>query len=293
MESISDRWADWLMHGRFAGQTASERDRMLAQLTAVRDRVLAGARLRDGDAVLDAGCGTGLLTFGALDLVGDAGRLIGVDVSRDALDELRRSADEVGGASRLELRLGSVLDLPLASASVDAVVDRSVLIYVDDKRAAAREYLRVIRPGGRLSIFEPINADNREEFGFDIDPVRRLHERVEQRKRAEMERVCRSMIDFRAPDLVRVLEAAGFASVTLELEDTEWATRSGEAWRRSLERAPNPLWPPTIELVRDALAGEADAYLGFMGGGIDRGGYRFISPGAFVIAESAGTDIES
>lgn len=246
--------------------------------------------LTPGDVVLDAGCGTGLLTFGALDLVGDAGRALGVDISSDALDELRRIAAELGFEDRIELRLGSVLDLPVPSLSVDAVVDRSVLIYVDDKPAAAREYFRVLRPGGRVSIFEPINADNRDEFGFDIEPVRELHERVEARKRAETERVCRPMIDFHGPDLVRAFELAGFPSVKLEVEATEWSTRSGQEWRRNLERAPNPLWPPTIELVRDALGSEAGAYLEFMTAGVDGGGYRFISPDAFVTAVSeAGT----
>jgi len=55
---------------------------MQRELTGTRDRVLEGADLEPGDVVLDAGCGTGLLTFGALDRIGEAGHVIGVDVRR-------------------------------------------------------------------------------------------------------------------------------------------------------------------------------------------------------------------
>lgn len=255
---------------------------MQRELTATRDRVLDGAELQPEDIVLDAGCGTGLLAFGALDRIGEGGRVIGVDVSPNALEELRRVATDLGAADQIEPRVGSVLALPLETASVDAAVDRSVLIYVDDKLAAAREYARVLRPGGRVSIFEPINAEARHEYGFDLGPMRALHGRVEARKQAETDRICRSMVDFGAEDLQRAFEEAGFTSVRIELAQTEWATSSGEEWRRSLDRAPNPLWPPTIELLREALGPQTDAYLAFMMAGVDRDGYRFACPSAFL-----------
>lgn len=268
--SVGDRWADWLIRGRSVGLDAAQAERGQRELTATRDRVLAGAGLKPGDAVLDAGCGTGLLAFSALDLVGDTGRVIGVDVSSDTLDELRRVADEPGVADRIELLVGSVLDLPLPAAAVDAVVDRSVLIYIEDKPAVAREYFRLLRPGGRVSIFEPINAEARHEFGFDIEPIRELHERVEARKQAENDRVCRSMVDFGVDDLRRAFEAAGFGAVRVELDQTGWPLTTGEEWRRSLNRAPNPLWPPIIDLVRDALGSQTDEYLTFMTTGVDQ-----------------------
>jgi arsenite methyltransferase len=280
--SAGDRWADWLIRGRSAGMDAAARERMQRELTATRDRVLGGAELRPGDIVLDAGCGTGLLAFGALDRIGEAGRVIGVDVSADALEELRRLAADLGVADRIELRVGSVLALPVETASVDAAVDRSVLIYVDDKLAAADEYARVLRAGGRVSIFEPINAEARYEYGFDLGPMRVLHEEVEARKQAERDRACRSMVDFDADDLRRAFSEAGFSSVRIELGQTEWATNSGEEWRRSLDRAPNPLVPPTIDLVREALGPQTDAYLALMMAGVDRDGYRFVCPAAFL-----------
>lgn len=209
------------MRGRSAGMDTAARERMQRELTATRDRVLDGTELRPGDRVLDAGCGTGLLAFGALDRIGGAGRVIGVDVSADALEELRRLAADLGVSNRLDLQVGSVIDLPVVSASVDAVVDRSVLIYVDDKRTAAGEYFRVLRHGGRVSIFEPINAEARHEYPFDLGPMGVLHERVEARKQAETERVCPSMVDFGADDVRRSFDQAGFSSVRIELGQTK------------------------------------------------------------------------
>ena len=46
----------------------------------------------------------------------------------------------------------------MADGSVDVVTTRSVLIYVKDKAAALREFYRVLKPGGRVSLFEPINV---------------------------------------------------------------------------------------------------------------------------------------
>ena len=60
---------------------------------------------------------------------------------------------------------------------VDVVTTRSVLIYVKDKAASLREFYRVLKPGGRLSVFEPISALMRDPdrfLGYDIGPVRPL-----------------------------------------------------------------------------------------------------------------------
>jgi arsenite methyltransferase len=72
----------------------------LAELERTRDRVLERARIVPGDAVLDVGSGTGLLALGAVARVGDDGDVFALDVSVDALDELRRRADALVPARR-------------------------------------------------------------------------------------------------------------------------------------------------------------------------------------------------
>lgn len=67
--------------------------------------------------------------------------------------------------------------------SVDVVTTRSVLIYVKDTARAMREFCRVLKPGGRVSLFEPIDvmmslADPDLFLGYNVTPVRPLAVRV-------------------------------------------------------------------------------------------------------------------
>src|SRR5438552_1275327 len=79
-------------------------------------------------------------------------------VSEPLLDHSRGLAREKGVADRCDFVHARAEDLrPIADGSVDAVTTRSVLIYVADKAAAFHECFRVLKPGGRLSLFEPIN----------------------------------------------------------------------------------------------------------------------------------------
>ncbi len=144
------------MKTRFEALSPEERDEALAALEAVRERVLDRAQLREGDTVLDVGTGTGLLVFGALDRIGADGGVIALDVSVDCLEELRAACED----PRVAYLVGDAEVLPLPNDSVDVVTTRSVLIYVREKAEAAREFFRVLRPGGRVSIFEPVNRDN-------------------------------------------------------------------------------------------------------------------------------------
>ena len=122
---------------------------------AQAERVIERAALQEGDTVLDVGAGAGLLTFAARARIGD-GWVIAVDPSVDALEELLRRAHERQAAGIMYL-VGEAEVLPLPDASVDVAVLRSVLVHVDDLAAVAGELARVVRPGGRVSLREPLN----------------------------------------------------------------------------------------------------------------------------------------
>lgn len=92
------------------------------------------------------------------------------------------------------------------------------------------------------------------------------------------------MVDFGFEDLRGAFEAVGFGAVRVERGQSGWPMTSGDEWRRSLDRAPNPLWPPILDLVRDALGSQTDEYLAFMTAGVEAGGYRFSCPTAFLTA---------
>lgn len=216
---MSAGWAEWLTHTQFAGMTAQERGRVLSELGVTRDRVLDGAALQPGDDVLDLGAGTGLLTFGAHDRIGN-GWVFAVDPSVDALEELLRGAHEAHLAGVMYL-IGDAHVIPLPDASVDAVVTRSVLMYVPDIHLAVSELYRVLRPGGRISLFEPINRK-----GSDIAPTvdwsslgddlaRRVAEEWEAHVQVD------PLLRLDDAELEEALTRAGFADVTVDYEVLE------------------------------------------------------------------------
>ena len=90
---MTDKWAQWLLSRR-DGDSAAVRARQALDLAAFRDGVLDRADLAPGDVLLDVGCGTGLIGFGALERLGPDGRVIFSDISSDLLDECRRTAGD-------------------------------------------------------------------------------------------------------------------------------------------------------------------------------------------------------
>jgi arsenite methyltransferase len=216
-------WGEWLARTRFEGLTDEEREEALRRLEETRDRVLDGAELGPGDAVLDLGAGTGLLTFGAHERIGDAW-VYAVDPSVEALEELLRGAHEAGLSGVMYL-VGDATVLPLPDASVAACVTRSVLMYVDDLPGAARELYRVLRPGGRLSLYEPVNRKGTYvATAVDWSP---LGAELAARVRAEWDAHAAATPLMRLDNeaLAAALRDAGFEAVEVELEsrDELWA----------------------------------------------------------------------
>jgi SAM-dependent methyltransferase len=109
------------------------------------------AGIREGDTVLDLGAGAGNDAFVARALVGERGRVIGVDMTAAMVDRARANAAKLGYAN-VEFRLGELEALPLADASVDVAISNCVLNLVPDKAGAVAEIFRVLRPGAHFCI---------------------------------------------------------------------------------------------------------------------------------------------
>jgi arsenite methyltransferase len=248
---MSDRWARWLLDRRFGGDPAV-RERLLPGLIEYRDRVLAGAAIVAGDVVLDVGCGDGLLGVGALE--GDPAKVIFSDISLDLLEQCRATIDD----PRAEFVFTGLPELgAIEPESVDVAMTRSVLIYVADKASSFESLRRVLRPGGRLSIFEPINrfshpAPPQQLWGFDITGMEELGEKANAAA-ARYAGANSPMVDFDERDLLALAHAAGFSEVNLEYRAEVAVRRNESSWEEWLRRSPNPLLPTLGEILAEAL----------------------------------------
>jgi arsenite methyltransferase len=236
---------------------------MLESLYPWRDEILDRAQLKRGDTLLDVGTGDGLVAFGALDRLGPSGHVIFSDVSQDLLDHCREAAAAEGLVDQCSFVPASADSLgPIADASVDVVTTRSVLIYVKDKAAALREFYRVLRPSGRVSVFEPINrlmCDPDRLFGYDTRPVAELAQRVRAAYESIQPPDSDPMTDFDERDLVRHAENAGFPEISLDLRLSLKPTKQPCAWETFLNTSGNPLAPPLGEVMDQVLSAEESA----------------------------------
>ncbi|SRR5690554_4065725 len=109
------------------------------------------AGLRAGETVLDLGSGAGLDAFVARSIVGEEGRVIGVDMTDAMLNRARDNAERLGYAN-VEFRKGEIEALPVERDTVDVVISNCVLNLVPDKPRAFAEMYRVLKPDGRFCV---------------------------------------------------------------------------------------------------------------------------------------------
>ncbi len=159
---------------------------------------IAHAELEPGEVVLDLGSGAGIDCFLAAREVGPKGRVIGVDMTHAMLTRARALATRMN-ATNVEFRLGEIEHLPVADASVDAIISNCVVNLSPEKLQVFREALRVLKPGGRLVVSDLV-------LTRELSP--------EMRRHAELYAGCVAGASLEA-DYLRLLHEAGFADVTV------------------------------------------------------------------------------
>ncbi|MET7409099.1 class I SAM-dependent methyltransferase [Streptomyces parvulus] len=108
--------------------------------------------LREGDRVLDAGCGTGRALPPLREAVGPSGLVLGADLTPAMLEAAVRAGRDRDG----RLVLTDVAALPLRPRSLDAVFAAGLIAHLPDPAGDLRELTRVVRPEGVLALFHPI-----------------------------------------------------------------------------------------------------------------------------------------
>ena len=125
--------------------------------------------LEPGERVLDVGCGAGTDSLVAAQMVAPDGRITGIDMTPQMLAKARRAAEEMG-LDNVEFVEAEAEQLPFPDESFDVIVSNGVIDLIPDKDAVFSEFLRVLRPGGRIQVADvTIQNPVSEEGRRDID----------------------------------------------------------------------------------------------------------------------------
>ncbi len=159
------------------------------------------ARIKPGDTVIDLGSGAGNDVFVARRLVGESGKVIGIDMTPAMIEKALENNRKLGYAN-VEFRLGEIENLPVDDNTADVVISNCVLNLVPDKLEAYREIYRVLKPGGHFSISDVVLTG-------DLPPT--------LQSAAEMYAGCVAGA-LKKEVYMRVIKKAGFINVALAKE---------------------------------------------------------------------------
>ncbi|MFC1833461.1 methyltransferase domain-containing protein [Thermodesulfobacteriota bacterium] len=125
--------------------------------------------INPGEAVLDIGSGCGVDALCAAMMVGPSGRVVGVDVTPQMLDQARNNRRD-GGLTNVGFEEGSGDNLMFPDDSFDVVISNGVFNLIFDKASAVAEVCRVLKPGGRFMIADEIRkGDSAEGCAANVD----------------------------------------------------------------------------------------------------------------------------
>jgi ubiquinone/menaquinone biosynthesis C-methylase UbiE len=217
----------------------------------------------------DVGAGDGLMAFGAFERIGPSLRAVLTDVSAPLLRRAEQGAVERGLRDRCTFLQTPAEQLEgVADESADILTSRAVLVYIADKAAALRQFHRVLKPGGRISIGEPIYQDDALQLAalakyLETQPTdeRTAQARLHQRwKEAQLpstmkEIFANPLTNFSERDLVTLCQAAGFGEIHLELH-VDLGNAAPASWDAFIDTAPRPHTPSLREILASQFSKE-------------------------------------
>jgi ubiquinone/menaquinone biosynthesis C-methylase UbiE len=262
-EAYSDVWSEWLLHRRHADDPDYG---VIVRGVVSRfvDRVLDDARLVPGMMLLDVGTGEGVLAFRALERIGASGKIILTDISDPLLRHAEASAVQLGIEKQCSFLKCSAEKLAgIGDATIDAVLARASIAYVSDKKAAFGEFHRVLKPGGRLSIAEPILQDEAfvaralrkrvdAQAGQSRDRFLPLLHRWKSAQYPDTEEAFAACphVNFSERDLINFARSAGFSEIHLNLH-IDVSPPLMTSWDVFIGSSPHPLAPSLATILAE------------------------------------------
>lgn len=112
---------------------------------------LAFVNIKEGDVVLDLGCGAGFDSFIAAQKVGESGKVIGIDITEEMIHKAQSNAEKYN-YTNVEFKLGDIEDLPIDDNLIDIIVSNCVINLTPDKGKVFKEAYRVLKSNGKAYI---------------------------------------------------------------------------------------------------------------------------------------------
>jgi SAM-dependent methyltransferase len=179
---------------------------------------IAVAELREGETVLDLGCGGGLDLILSANRVGPSGLVYGLDFLEEML-ALARSNIVDSGHDNIVLLKGTIESIPLPADTVDVVISNCVINLSADKEAVFAEMFRILAPGGRIGISDVVAEDH-------LTPA----DRAERGSRAQCVAGALSVSEYTA-----MLQAAGLTDIEIAFTDV-----AADGMHTAIARAAKP-----------------------------------------------------
>lgn len=125
------------------------------------------ANIKEGNTVLDLGSGAGFDSFLAVKKVGDAGKVIGVDMTEEMLSKAKKLAEKYG-FKNVEFRHGDIEALPVENESIDVIISNCVINLAPDKLKVFKDAYRVLKKTGKMYVsdivlLEELTAEQRTD----------------------------------------------------------------------------------------------------------------------------------
>ena len=159
------------------------------------------ANMKTGDIVIDLGSGAGNDAFIARRIIGETGKVLGIDFTEAMIKKARENADKLN-YNNVEFRIGDIEEMPVTSNFANVIVSNCVLNLVPNKHKVFCEILRVLKPGGHFSISDIVLDGELPEKWKNI---------------AELYAGCVSGA-IQKEDYINIIKEAGFSNIQIQKE---------------------------------------------------------------------------